>query len=88
MVAMFDANPDLRGVSSAHTSEVTRLAEPALLAEMGLAPGDPMVAIISAAIGAVIPQYVETTLRAGTAPDLHQSFMRYLRAIITAAQPT
>lgn len=88
MVAMFEANPDLRAVSTTHLAESTRVSGPALVAEVGLPADDPMVKVVCAAVGAVLAEYMGTALASGTAQERHQSFMRYLRAIIAAAQPS
>jgi AcrR family transcriptional regulator len=87
IMAMFKTNPDLRAVSTTHLTEAARVSGPALVAEAGLPPDDPMVQIVGAAVGAVLTEYLATALASGAAKDLHHSFMRYLRAIVTAARP-
>jgi hypothetical protein len=47
-----------------------------------------MVAIVGAAVGGALTAYLETTMRSGPVSGLHEPFMRYLRAIIAAAQPS
>ncbi|MEU9875558.1 TetR/AcrR family transcriptional regulator [Streptomyces phaeochromogenes] len=85
---MHDANPSMRSETTAHMAEVSRVAHLALLAEMGLPDDDPLATIATTAVGAALTEYVITALRAGVPQDLHESFMRYLRAIIRAAQPS
>lgn len=86
--AMFDANPGLRTFSGTYIAESARVAGPALLAQLGVAPGDPLVPVVGAAVGSAISAYLTTAQKAAVAPEVHQSFMRYLRAIIEAARPT
>ncbi len=85
-VAMFDANPELREASSAQIVQATQIAGPALIAQLGLPPGDPMIPVAAAAVGAAITAYLTTVLRPGSPPDLRRSFIRYLCALITAAR--
>jgi AcrR family transcriptional regulator len=85
--AMFDANPALRAVSTTHLAEVASIGGPALVAEVGLPPDDAMVKIATAAASAAINEYFATALPTGASKDVHQSFIRYLRAIIAAARP-
>lgn len=86
--AMFDANPALRAVSTAQLAEVAGISGPALLAQIGRTPDDPLTAIAGAAVGAAIDEYVTITSRAGASAQLHQAFMRYLQSVIdAAAQP-
>ena len=87
MFAMFETNPDLRAVSTTHLAEATRLGGPALLAETGLSPDDPMMKIVGAAVGAILTEYLATTLVSGASPEGHDSFVRYLRTVVTAARP-
>jgi AcrR family transcriptional regulator len=87
MLAMFETNPHLRAVSTTHLAETTRVSGPALIAEIGLPSDDPMVTIVSAAVGAVLTEYLSTALISESTQELHHSLMRYLRAIITAARP-
>ena len=86
--AMFDANPGLRAASSTRVSDAAQVGGSALIAEIGLAAGDPMVPIVGAAVGGALTAYLGTTMRSGPVSGLHEPFMRYLRAIIAAAQPS
>jgi len=83
---MFDANPSLRAVSTAHLAEVISVAGPAFLTELGLPADHAMVKIAGAAVGAAIGEYLSTVPATGVSKENHQEFMRYLRAIVTAAQ--
>ena len=86
--AMFDANPGLRTFSGTYIAESARVAMPVFVAQLGLAPDDPLVPIVGAAVSGALTAYVATAQRSTVAPEVHQSFMRYLRAIIEAARPT
>ena len=85
VAAMFDANPALQAVSTAHMADAARLAGPALLAELGLAPDDPLTAVATATVSAAVSEYVTSALKSGVPQQAHQRFIRYLRAIISAA---
>jgi AcrR family transcriptional regulator len=82
--AMFEANPALRAVSTAHVSEAAGRAGDAFVAELGLTADHPMVKIVGAAIGASISEYLSARL---LSEDSQREFMRYIRAIIAAARP-
>jgi hypothetical protein len=66
--------------------DVGRFSGPALMAELGLAPDDPLTAIAIATASAAVSEYVPTALKNGVPQNAHQQFMRYLRAIISAAR--
>lgn len=86
--AMFEANPALRAASTTHLTEAAGIGRPALVAEIGLPSDDPMVRIVGAAVSAAITEYFATAITSGAAQNVvHQSFTRYLRAIVTAARP-
>lgn len=86
VAAMYDANPALQAVSTTHMTDVGRLSGPALVAELGLAPGDPLTAVANAAVSAAVGDYVMIALKNGVPQEAHRQFMRYLRAIIGAAR--
>jgi AcrR family transcriptional regulator len=86
VAAMYDANPPLQAVSTTLMVDVGRFSGPALMAELGLAPDDPLTAIAIAAASAAVSEYVPTALKNGVPQNAHQQFMRYLRAIISAAR--
>lgn len=85
MTLMFETNPGLRAVSSTHIAEAADVGGAALRAETGLTAADPMLDVVGAAVGAAIVEYLTTALRSTTTPGHHDSFIRYLQAIITAA---
>ena len=86
VAAMYDANPPLQAVSTTHMADAGRFAGPALMAELGLAADDPLTAVATAAVRAAVSEYVTTALKTGVPHEAHQQFMRYLRAIISAAR--
>ena len=86
---MFQANPALRAASTAHLAEVAEFGGPALIAEVGRHPDDPMVKIVNAAVSAAITEYFATAFQPGAdLDDVQKFFVRYLRVIITGARPT
>ena len=85
--AMYAANPALRAASTNNIDRAADVGGAALVAETGLAPEDPMVQIVAAAVGAALTRYLTAALQAPSTRDGHESFMRYLRAIINAARP-
>ncbi|MCK9925334.1 TetR/AcrR family transcriptional regulator [Frankia sp. AgPm24] len=87
MAAMFDTNPPLRAVSTAHIMEATGLSTPALVAQLGLAADDPLIAIVYAAVSSAITEYIASVLTSGGTRVMHDQFVRYLRAVIGAARP-
>ncbi|WP_329370031.1 TetR/AcrR family transcriptional regulator [Streptomyces sp. NBC_00669] len=86
VAAMYDANPTLQAVSGTHSAAASQSGEPALLAELGLAPDDPLLPVVTAAISSAIGEYVTTALKNGVPHEPHQRFMRYLRRMISAAR--
>ncbi|MFC1411550.1 TetR/AcrR family transcriptional regulator [Streptacidiphilus sp. N1-12] len=86
VAAMYEANPALQAVSTTHMADVGRLSGSALMAELGLAPEDPLTAVANAAVSAAVGDYVMVALKNGVPREPHQQFMRYLRAIIGAAR--
>ncbi|MCM3885585.1 TetR/AcrR family transcriptional regulator [Frankia sp. R82] len=87
MIAMFETNPALRAVSTSHVMEAAGLTRPALVAQLGLAADNPLVAIVYAAVSAAIIEYIAAVLASGGARGTHDQFIRYLRALIGAARP-
>ena len=87
MTAMYLANPALRAASTNNLDRAADVGGAALIAETGLTPQDPMVQIVAAAVGAALTRYLTSALQAKSTRDEHESFMRYLRAIIRAARP-
>ncbi len=85
--AMFKANPSMRAVATTPVALAAETARPALIAELRLPADHPLVAILIAAIGGAINEYVSTISTAGTTgADLHE-FIGFLRCVIAAAQP-
>jgi hypothetical protein len=69
-----------------HLTSAVGVAEPVFLAELGLPADHPMVKIVRAVVGAAIGEYLNTVPSIGVTQEHHQDFMRYVRAMITAAQ--
>ena len=84
--AMFDANPPLKATFGARIAEAASVGAAALTAEVGLPPASPLLPIVSAVVSAALAAYVDAAAAAAT-PEVHQSFLRFLRAIIAAARP-
>ena len=84
---MFTANPALRAVSTTRVAELTTLAGPAFEAEVGLDSADPMLPVVTAALGAIIGEYLVSAPKAADTAAFHQSFMEYLRSILHTARP-
>jgi AcrR family transcriptional regulator len=85
--AMLDANPDLRAVSTTPMTEAAGVAGPALLAEVGLPPEDPMLPVVGAAVSGALTEYLTSMLKSGTTPERREAFTRYLRTIVTGVKP-
>jgi AcrR family transcriptional regulator len=85
--AMLDANPALRAVSISQVADASSKAGPALIAETGLSPEDPMIRIVSAAIGGALSEYLRGASHTRSTRTSQQEFTRYLSAIIEAARP-
>ncbi len=83
--AMYQANPDLRALGSSQITDAMRLGGAALVQETGLPPEHPMTAVVGAALGAAIGEYLNAVQQSGTASELHAAFMGFLRALIGAA---
>lgn len=86
MMAMHDANPGLRSLGSDQIADSMRACGAVLTAETGLPPESPMRAVVDAAVGAAITRYFTTVLPASHDPELHASFMAFLRSIVTAVR--
>jgi AcrR family transcriptional regulator len=82
--AMFDANPQLRAVSSAHVAEAASIGNRALLAEMALPSTDPMASVVVAAVGAAIGEYISMIGKEQITSEVHQAFVEFLRSLITS----
>ncbi|SOD72181.1 TetR family transcriptional regulator [Jatrophihabitans sp. GAS493] len=85
--ALFEANPALQSLSSRHLAAAAQHGHGLLLRQLGLPANHPMVAYAGGAIGGAIMEYSNNLVALRTNPDLHQSFIGYLRAIIDAARP-
>ncbi len=85
--AMLTANPSLRAVFSTLIAEAADVGGTALMAEADLSPDHPLLPILGAAVAAALSAYLDSAAKGGTPPQVHQSFMRYLHAIIAAARP-
>jgi AcrR family transcriptional regulator len=85
--AMFDANPQLRAIANSYLPESTQLSENGLRKQLGLTADDPMLAVASAAVAAVITEYLTTLLKSEVMQDQHRAVMQYLREIIRVARP-
>lgn len=86
-VAMFEANPALRAVSTSYIMEAAGLSRPMLVAQLGLSAANPLSAVVYAAVSAAITEYVASVLISGVTRDTHDQFICYLRALISAARP-
>jgi len=86
VAAMYDANPPLQARSTTHWADAARFSGPALVTELGLAPDDPFTDVATATVGAAVGAYVPIALKNGVPREEHQLFMRYLRAVISAAR--
>jgi AcrR family transcriptional regulator len=84
--AMFQANPGLRSLSSTEVSEAVEAGTPAFGAEVGLPADHPLAAVIAAAVGAAVSEYITVVLHAENRPELHAAFMRTLRALVRSAR--
>jgi AcrR family transcriptional regulator len=81
---MFNANPQLRALSSAPISEAMRLGSDALFRDTGVPSDHPLAPILAASIGAAIIEYRHAA-RLGLASDLLPDLLAYLRMMVNAA---
>jgi AcrR family transcriptional regulator len=84
--AMTAKNPDLLAVGNARIAAVTRGADEALVAEIGLPPEDPTVELCAAAVRAVIAAHFIAFTTHEPSTERHEAVIAYLRAIIDAAK--
>ena len=86
--AMYEANPELGALSSAHVAEAARLGGAAIAAEVGRTIDDPMTAICNEALGGALAAYLRALFGSGSSPELHGSMMTFLRGLVAAAKVT
>lgn len=86
--AMYVTNPDLRALGSSQITDAVHVTSAALSAETGLPVDHPLNAVVGAAIGAALSQYLGSADRFRDTPGLHDAFMGCMRALITAAKDT
>ena len=84
--AMLSANPPLKAIFGTRIAEAAAVGGAALAAEVGLPQDNPLLPIVGAVVSAALAAYLDAAA-AGVTPQVHQSFLRYLRAIIGAAGP-
>lgn len=82
--AMLSGNPPLKAIFGTRIAEAAAVGGAALTAEVGLPQDNPLLPIVSAVVSAALAAYLDAAA-AGVTPQVHQSFLRYLRAIIGAA---
>lgn len=83
--AMYEANPGLRSLSSAHVAEAADAGAAAVARWTGLPATHPMVAITLAAIGAVLAEYLNSVFEKPSADGLHDTVVAYVRALLDGA---
>jgi AcrR family transcriptional regulator len=86
--AMYEANPALRALGSAHVAQAVEVAGVALAAQLGLSADDPMASIVGDALGAAITAYLAVIWHNDDSPHLHQSAMAFMRSIVDSARPS
>ncbi len=86
--AMYEANPGLRALGSSQLTDVVQAATSAMTAETGLPADDPLYAIVAAALGAALAQYIGTAHLYKDDPDLHAHVIACLRALLDTAKAT
>jgi AcrR family transcriptional regulator len=84
--AMYEANPSIRALSSAHVARALDVAVAALAAEVGRPADDPVMAVCGATSAAAVGAYLAILAQRGASEEFHQSFMAYLRAMVDAAR--
>lgn len=83
--AMVNANPPLKAAFNSILAEAFYVGEAAFLAEVGLPEKHPLRPIVQAVMTAALTAYLGLDA-SGDRRELHQSFMRYLSAIIAASR--
>jgi AcrR family transcriptional regulator len=86
--AMYETNPQLGVLSSAHVAEAARLGTAAIAAELALPADHPMVEVTNAAVGGALSSYLASMWQRGASPELHQSMIKFLHGVIRAADPS
>jgi AcrR family transcriptional regulator len=84
--AMYQANPSIQALSSAHVARAFEVAIAALVAEVGRSAAHPVMAVCSVTVPAAVGAYLAILGQGGASEEFHQSFMAYLRSIIDAAR--
>jgi AcrR family transcriptional regulator len=84
--AMYEANPSIRALSSAHVARAFEVAMAALVAEVGRRADDPVMAVCRATATAAVGAYLAILAQDGASDEFHHSFMAYLRSVIDAAR--
>lgn len=87
-VAMFTANPALSAVSTAHLSDILRVAGDSLVEQLQLSADDPLLPMAAAAVGGALTEYVRTTSQVALDTTSQDRFLAYLSTIIEAARGT
>ncbi|WP_370666796.1 TetR/AcrR family transcriptional regulator [Streptomyces sp. IBSBF 2507] len=86
--AMNEANPGLQALSSSQLTDVVQVASARLSTETGLAVDEPLSAVLAAAVGAALAQYIGIAHQFRDTPELHHHVIACLRALIDAARAT
>jgi AcrR family transcriptional regulator len=84
---MYQANPSLQALSSAHVTRAFEVGIAALVAEVGRPADDPMMVVCSTTVPACLAAYLHTRAEGVATTEFRQAFMAYLRAITDAARP-
>jgi AcrR family transcriptional regulator len=84
--AMYDANPSIQALSSAHVTRAFEVGAAALVAEVGRPADDPMMAVCITAVPACLAAYLGILAEGGVTGEFRLAFMAYLRAITDAAR--
>ena len=82
--AMFEANPGLRALAGTYRNQTAEAVAEAFVAETGLCPEDPLLAVVGAAVNGALTEYIATGIN--PTADEYQPFLRCLRAIVHAAR--
>ena len=83
---MYQANPSLQALGSAHVTRAFEVGIAALVAEVGRPAEDPMMTVCSTVVPASLSAYLAVLAEGEAAPEFRRSFMAYLRAITDAAR--
>jgi AcrR family transcriptional regulator len=84
--AMYQANPSLQALSSAHVAQAFEVAMAALVAEVGRPADHPLMVICSASVTGAVAAGLALLTENAASEEFHRQFMAYMRSIIDAAR--